>query len=264
MGIDFTRADFRLPIPPSWFDAIDSFIETWKTTKPILVYRPLVVRTEWRGNDKRNADPQAYAEIFASIRDRFFVVSVADLIPGREWIVGPQLKPDVTLHAGELVFEPLAALFARARLVYTSSGFATLLAQAVSTPNISVIGLYELASHHAGGAAYAPYLGVEPIKPCNCQYSGCTNRCSKQIDTPTALVRVIDFVNTKVYPWSDYGPPEPALIQRPITEMFDPPSQAPQLAMMQRAQMRRGGVAHPGAPPRRIAQPVTPQTGQKA
>jgi ADP-heptose:LPS heptosyltransferase len=216
IGIDYSRADFRLPIPYDWLYPADELIESWHATKPILIYRPLVVRTEWRGNEKRNADPMAYAEIFASIRDRFFVVSVADLVPGHEWIIGPQLKADVTLHNGELSFEIMAALFSRAKLVYTSSGFATLLAQAVGTPNISVIGLYENGAHHSAGASYAPYLPIEPLNPCSCQYSGCVRKCSKQIDIPSAISKVADFVH-------DLGV-STDVETRPITEMFDSPA----------------------------------------
>src|SRR6202000_3318624 len=113
-GTDYQTADYRLPIPDQWFQSPildDIWRARWHSGKPLLVYRPLVSRPEWKGSAARNADPASYAELFASIRDEFFVVSVADLEPGREWIVGPQLKADMSFHSGELVFETLAALF---------------------------------------------------------------------------------------------------------------------------------------------------------
>jgi len=215
MNLSYDRADFRLPIPPEWSLKLFEITKTWNIGKPLLVYRPLVVRPEWRGNEKRNADADAYAQLFASIRDRFFVVSVADLEPGREWVVGPQLKDaDVTFHKGELYFELLAALFNQAAMVYTSSGFATLLAQATCTANVSVIGLYERGDHHAAGAKYAPTLCIEPANPCSCQQSFCPRRCSKTIDMPVALTALKKFVD-------DLGVPDvPA---RSVAEMFDPP-----------------------------------------
>jgi len=191
---NYAEADFRLPIPYEWQYPADELIASWHATKPLLVYRPLVIRTEWKGNAKRNPDPRAYAELFAVIRDSFFVVSVADLQDGREWAIGPQLKADVTIHDGSLPFETLAALFSRAKLVYTPSGFGVVLAQAVETPVISVIGNYESAAHHAAGARWSPYLGIEPITPCACQLSTCLRPCSKAINIPAARSAIVEFV----------------------------------------------------------------------
>ena len=65
-----------------------------------MVLRPLVERTEWRGCAARNPDPVAYAALYNSIRDRFFVVSLADLVPGVEEMV-TDLDADICLHKGE-------------------------------------------------------------------------------------------------------------------------------------------------------------------
>lgn len=235
-GLDIAKADFRLPIPEAWHAKADHYLRLMKPDKPICIYRPLVVRPEWRGAERRNADPKAYTEIFASIRDRFYVISIADLEPQREWIIGPRLRADQEYHKGELDFETLAALFKRAALVYTSSGFATLLAQATETPNISVIGLYEKACHHFGGKDYAPHLAIEPIRPCDCQYSYCNWRhCSKQIDIPLAIARTREFVNglanigvsanAETRPFGEiYDGPDPTLIPRlPAKRLVRPP-----------------------------------------
>lgn len=226
MRLSYECADFSLPVPPEWGALVPPFDTGGK---PLLVYRPLVLRPEWRGNDRRNADADAYAQIFAAIRDRFFVVSVADLEPGREWITGPRLKPDATFHKGELPFEALAALFARAKMVYTSSGFAVLLAQSVGTPVVSVLGLYERGDHHAAGAKYAPYLAIEPINPCSCQNSFCPRRCSKQIDLHVAISKITDFVNALGVPYAE---------RRPMAEMFDPPANEPRISAMQGPRFR--------------------------
>lgn len=211
--LDYGSADFRLPIPDAWYAEADKLLERLQPTKPVLIYRPLVVRGEWRGAERRNANPFAYTEIFSAIRDRFFVISLADLVPGREWMIGPILKADAAFHNGELPFETMAALFSRAKMVYTSSGFATLLAQAVSTPNVSVIGLYERIVHHGAGAGYAPFLGIEPIKPCHCQMSLCNIRtCSKDIDIPAAIEKIISFADAL----STTGE------KRVLSEVYDP------------------------------------------
>ncbi len=134
IGEDYANADMSLPIPEMWAADADALITGWfahrDTEKPILFYRPLTVRPEWRGSGIRNANVNQYAELVAMVRDSFFVVSIADLEPNREWIVGPQLIPDVAFHRGELPFDTMAALMARAALVYTSSGFPAVLGPA--------------------------------------------------------------------------------------------------------------------------------------
>lgn len=185
-------ADFRMPIPPEWDARAAQLLEQWQPSKPLLIYRPLVERSWWGGCIKRNPDHAIYATLMASIRQDYFVVSVADLKPGEEWIVGTPVDADVTLHAGELDFETLAALTARAALVFTSPGFAVILAQAVGTPSCVVFGGYEDARSFTGGARFAPYLPIEPITPCTC-FSHHHN-CDKRIDGIRALKRLQLFV----------------------------------------------------------------------
>jgi hypothetical protein len=191
--LDYATADFRLPVPEPWRDEARKWFIN-KSVKPLMVYRPLVERTEWLGSAKRNADVRSYAELFSAIRAEFFVISVADLEPPREQIVGPVQEADVTLHRGELTFEALAGLFSLADLVFTSSGFAAILAPAVGTPVISVIGGYEMASYHSAGARFAPMLSIEPISPCRCQNSRCGRNCNKALAMPVALERVREFI----------------------------------------------------------------------
>ncbi len=126
-GCPEASADFRLPIAPAWQQATDKLMASWKTTKPILLYRPLVERTEWNGCAARNPDFRAYYKLVRSIRDRFFVVSVADLEHLKELSVGSKIKADVEYHRGELQIPVLAALTARAAMVFASPGFMLLL-----------------------------------------------------------------------------------------------------------------------------------------
>lgn len=185
--------DFRLPIPDEWFARADQLIAQWQPSKPLMIYRPLVERTEWGGCRNRNPSHAAYGDLFKAIRDRFFVVSVADLVPRKEWMVGPAVDADVTYHGGELDIEILAALTARAGLVYTAPGFALVLAQAVGTPVVGVFGGYEKSSSFSAGAAYTPTLGIDTIKPCDC-FSH-SHRCEKRIDMPSATRRLLEFVH---------------------------------------------------------------------
>lgn len=189
---DTAKADFRLPLQPQWRGRALELMAQWKTLKPIMLYRPLNERTEWKGCPARNPDHTAYAQLFEAIRDRYFVVSVADLQPKVEWLVGTPIKADATFHAGELPFETLAALTERASLVYSSPGFAVILAQAVGTPAVCVFGGYEDSHSFAGGARFSPYLGIDPINPCQCWSHA--HACDKRIDLPSALQRLQAFV----------------------------------------------------------------------
>jgi len=193
-GTDYATADYRLPIPQEWFDKLTTIIGSVATTKPIMFYRPLVSRTEYRGSTLRNADPAAYHELFNSIRDKFFVISVADLEEGKEWIVGPDAKPDLSFHKGELVFEAMAALAQLSRLVFTSSGFAAILGPAVETPTISIIGGYEDVRCHDSGKKFAAYLALGPERGCTCWTSNCRKVCDKSLNMDFARGAVLGFV----------------------------------------------------------------------
>src|SRR5262252_337681 len=186
------RPDFSLPIKPEWTAAMHGKLAQYdRGGKPLMVHRPIVIRQEWDGRS-RNPDPRAYDELYRSIRDRFFVVSVADLRPGQEWIDGPEQPVDVKLHAGELDFPEMAALFKAADLVFCNAGFAPVLAQAVGTPHICVYGGREsYRTTQRVGAHLAPTLPIDPINPCDCHSA--SHRCDKRIDLPKALMAVKEF-----------------------------------------------------------------------
>lgn len=193
-GCHPANADFRLPVPPAWRGEAARYIDQWNTGgKPIMLYRPLVQRTEWTGNATRNPDHDVYAQLLAAVRDRFFVVSVADLEAGREWIVGKPASVDAAYHSGELPFEVLAALTERAALVFTSPGFGVVLAQAVGTPVACIFGGYENATSFSAGACFAPYLGIEPIRPCSCWSHH--HACDKRVNIPAAIERLKGFID---------------------------------------------------------------------
>src|SRR3546814_20394397 len=83
----------------------------------------------------RNPDHHAYAELFAAIRNQFFVVSIADLQDGAEWIVGNRVNADIQMHRGELDLETNAALTKTEGMMFSSPGFAVNPAQSVGTPS---------------------------------------------------------------------------------------------------------------------------------
>ena len=185
--------DFRLPIPKAWREKADAWIRRWKPDKPLMIYRPLVERTEWGGCRARNPLRWHYNDLFRSVERDFFVVSVADLQPGKEWLADhlDATLGDVQVHNGELDFETLAALTEMASLVFTSPGFAAVLGQAVGTPTVVVSGGYEDGTSFAAGAALTPTLAIAPINACNCFRHD--HDCPKEIDMAEALAQLSDF-----------------------------------------------------------------------
>jgi hypothetical protein len=185
--------DYRLPVPQDWYSAVPESIERGRAGRPLLLLRPLVDRNEWAGCTARNPDAAVYAELFAVVRKSFFVVSVADFEPNREWPVGPPLDADIVFHKGELSFEALAALTASAALVFCSPGFAIALGQAVEVRTIAIFGGHESSRLYASAACWAPFLGIDPIKPCECFRKD--HGCDKRIDLVQAQKRLGEFVD---------------------------------------------------------------------
>jgi ADP-heptose:LPS heptosyltransferase len=191
------RPDFSLPVKDEWRQAAFDLMAQWPIHgRPILIYRPIVLRREWNSAN-RNPDPAAYAELFAAIRRKFFVVSIASLRPNTEWIVGPEQDVDVKIHNGMPV-ETMCGLFAEADIVFANAGFAPVMAQAVGTPSIVVYGGREsFRTSNAAGAHLAPTLGIDKDQPCDCHREGCG--CAKTISIAPARERILEFVRNAGY-----------------------------------------------------------------
>lgn len=194
-GFDPAVADFRLPVPEEWWESAWRHLTEagWNAADQVMLFRPLVERSENPFSSLRNPDHRAYIELFKSIRDQYFVVSVADLEPGKEWIVGERVCADAKFHHGELSFEALAGLAYASDLVFCAPGFATVLAQAVDTPCVTVFGGFERGTSFSAGRS--PYLAIEPFHPCDCfAVGGCGRVCTKAIDLPAALSSLHEFI----------------------------------------------------------------------
>lgn len=188
------KGDFSLPIPAAWHEQAQAWLDRWRPDRPLMLYRPLVERTEWVGCAARNPDPVAYAALARSMRERYFVVSVADLAPRVEWTVSAPIGADVECHAGELPFEVLAALAARAGLVWCSPGFMLVLAQAVRAPLVSVFGGHEAPRFYDHGFAENHFIG----RGCECFSK--SHACDKTIDLDAARARLETFLADQAKP----------------------------------------------------------------
>jgi hypothetical protein len=243
-GTDYAGADYRLPIPDKWFEGLGDLSEWRRSGKPLCVYRPLVSRTEWKGSELRSADAASYAALVHPLREAFYVISVADLIPRREWILGPEFDADLKFHEGELTFEAMAALFSLADLVFTSSGFPAILGPAVGTPTISIVGGYEhVAALSASGARFVPFLGLGPDNECSCFTSACQRRCDTHIDLESALPKLYKFLSENCLPFSDKPFVFPVVSPRadaPLATPFGSNQHDHLLQQMRRASNRTG------------------------
>lgn len=184
------RPDFGLSVPAGWRMAARQWVGNTQG-RSLMVYRPSVLNTVWLSR-ARAPDHASYAELYSSIREKFFVVSVANLGNSGEYIDGPKMPVDLELNHGELGFEELAGLFAEARMVFACPGFAPVLAQAVGTPVAIVYGGNEsFATTNIVGAHLAPTLAIEPVNPCACHLKD--HACDKYIDLPPAVERLQAF-----------------------------------------------------------------------
>jgi len=183
--------DFSLPVPDVWVDKARKFVGY--PDKPIMVYRPLVTRTEWSGCMSRNPDPIAYGRLYRAIREKYHVVSIADLAPKVEWIVSEDARADVEFHAGEMDAEAIAGLMSIAGLVFCSPGFALVMAQAVGAKMVAVFGGHESARLYDHGKETD--LLISPINHCECFSK--EHNCDKRIDLNEARKRLENFTTNQ-------------------------------------------------------------------
>jgi hypothetical protein len=191
VGLNAAALDLSLPVPADWQHGLKL-----PAGRPVIVFRPLTERREWGGNVARNPDPEAYLPLYRALRDlcpNAYIVSVADLEDGKEWVIHPAVDADLCLHAGELDIRQLAALVRDASLVFTAPGMALVLAQAVGTPVVCVFGGYESAYSFSAGAKRTPTLAIEPMQPCDC-FSH-KHACRKSIDMASAEKMLEQFVS---------------------------------------------------------------------
>ena len=184
------RPDFSLPVPDRWRQYAREAVGS--ISKPMLVYRPIVLNNVWK-SEARAPDPALYATLFRTIRDRYHVVSVANIGDNDEHIVGETQDADTNFNRGELDFETMSGLFANAELSFTCPGFAPILSQAVGTRTVIVYGANEChRTTNSVGDHFASTLAIEPDVPCDHHMKNCA--CSKYISLPPAIARLEEFI----------------------------------------------------------------------
>lgn len=149
----------------------------------IAVIRPGTIRTEW-ASASRNPEPAYLCTAAKVLRQQgFFVVSVADIEVGQEWIVGPSPEADLKLHSGELSVTQLCTLYEHAAAVVSPVGFSIPMAIAYKTPLFVVAG--GRGGHNAPRIVTDPEMDLSQTRwaiPDNyCQCTRADHRCDKRI-----------------------------------------------------------------------------------
>ncbi|OSK27556.1 hypothetical protein EAMG_05373 [Escherichia coli M056] len=153
-----------------------------RTAKPVAVIRPVTVRKEWK-NLSRNPDPRYIAQAARELRKHFYVVSLADLEEGEEWLVGELPEADLYLHHGELSLMEMLALTEHAAVVVSGVGWALPVAVCYRTPVFIIQG--GCGAHNAPHIITSPEMDLsrvgwaQPDKYCMC--GEMTHNCNKRI-----------------------------------------------------------------------------------
>lgn len=109
-------------------------------SRKLAVIRPVTIRKEWQA-EARAPDAKYIAEAADVLRERgYFVLSVAFLAQGEEWLVRPAPNADVSLHGGELTMWEIASLVQAASVCVGGVGFIIPLCASTHTPVYTVLG----------------------------------------------------------------------------------------------------------------------------
>ena len=127
------------------FDMRGPVFEGPAIKEPYIVVRPVCLRKEWT-SDSRNPAPEYVAQAIEHLRERFTIVSVADLVDGHEWALAPLPHADVTFHHGELHIEQLLGLVRRAAGMVGGVGWIVPAALAYSVPLFLIYGGWGIAN----------------------------------------------------------------------------------------------------------------------
>lgn len=187
-GLSITQAMERcLPLGESAFDQsipdVGRLPQIDRFGKPLAIIRPVTERQEWL-NSARNPRPEYIAQIAEALAPTHHVVCVADLEPGREWLVGPMPVCDQAFMHGQLKAMDILRLMRTADLVVGGVGFIVPAAVALKVPLFCVLG--------GQGGHNAPERIIDPRSDASrlgwalpANYCRCTEKahnCDKSID----------------------------------------------------------------------------------
>lgn len=178
--INAMRQQFNVASP--LFNLPDFGQSPVRSRRPIALIRPVTVRREWL-NQARNPEPAYIAQAARVLRKHFFVVSVADLADGEEWLIGEPPEADLILHNGELSVTQILALADKASVALGGVGWIVPAAICYGTPLYVVQG--GCGGHNASHIITDPSMNLRRVgwaQPDNyCMCNKMAHGCSKRI-----------------------------------------------------------------------------------
>lgn len=124
-------------VPPSGWD-LPAFPRMVRD-KPIAVIRPVTERREW-WNSARGPLPAYVAHVSASLMATHHVISVADIVPNVEWLIGEAPPAHERFHAGELDVRQLLGLIQSADVVVGGVGWIVPACASTGVPLFCILG----------------------------------------------------------------------------------------------------------------------------
>lgn len=107
--------------------------------RPLAIVRPVTARKEWL-NLARNPRPVYVNEIARELLETHYVVSLASVAPGKEWLLGSAPPAHLQLHRGELSILQALELTRHADIVVGGVGWIVPAALATGTKTFIVLG----------------------------------------------------------------------------------------------------------------------------
>lgn len=157
--------------------------------KPVILVRPPTVRTEWPAT-ARNPLPEYVAAACDALRHHFRIISVADLKPGEEWLVGDAPFAHETYHHGELRLADLLELLEGAAGAVGGVGWLLPACVAYRTPLLLIYGGW--GAYNSPQRVLDPRMPTEaivqavPDRMCMCQNN--KHDCDKTISNMEAHI----------------------------------------------------------------------------
>lgn len=166
------------------FDLPDYGLPPWSVDRPVAIVRPVTVRIEYP-NKARNPKPEYIASASRELKRRgFYVVSIADLEEGKEWLVGDAPDADLVLHNGELNTRQLLAAIQGAAVVVGGPGW--IIPACISSGTPLYVALGGSLKYNAPDKLTDPAMDLSktewawPDTPCYC--TDFAHSCTKDIN----------------------------------------------------------------------------------
>lgn len=176
---------FGVNFEPKLFDLPDMGPSPFSSDRPIAVVRPVTVRSEWY-NHARNPRPEYLFEIVNELKKTHTIVSVADLEPGFEWLVGRLSPADKYFVNGELSIRSLLALVRDADIVLGGVGWIVPAGLALKVKTFVILG--GNGGHSSPAKITDPRFDLSrlgfayPDKYCQC--TNMLHDCTKEMADP--------------------------------------------------------------------------------